>query len=241
MKWTTEDSFWAFTHSFAEELAGDAERSGVPVAEFRAGGRASKAWPNKEDDTWWAAHGPEMVDNWVAFRQALPNWVVWVTPAGLPAIELELNASLNGVPVKAYLDRVFVDTSTGELCIVDVKSGSRTPDSDLQLGFYRVLLYKLFGVEANQGYYWMARKGELTPAVDLSRFDEHLLGSMLATFERAIENDIFIPKLSGLCNSCGVNRACAAFGGAEAHLYDPLHANYGPETKEAPRWVSPTF
>lgn len=231
MTWGEHDSLVNFNQSFDEELQADVERTGVQPSGFRAGGRATKAFPNKEDETWWRANGPGMVDSWIQWRAGLESWHIWITPAGEPAIELELNGSVGGVPVKAFLDRIFIDVSTGELNLIDLKTGSREPDNQLQLGFYKVLVQKCLGVEINTGYYWMARKGGLSLPHDLTRFDEHLIGSMLQDFVKARDSGIFIPHLSSSCNTCGVNRACYAFGGAESQVSDPLHPNYAPVIK----------
>lgn len=229
--WDDQHSLVQFAEAFRAEVEADAERSGMEAGDFRAGGRVSKAWPNREDGPWWLANGPVMVDSWISFREGLPNWIIWTTPGGEPAIELAMNASVGGVPVRAYLDRIFVDESTGELALVDLKTGSREPDNALQLGFYRVLVQKTLDVEINTGYYWMARKGSLSVAHDLTRFDEHLIGSLLQQFERALQDEVFIPHLTSLCSSCSVNRACHAYGGAEAQAYDVLHPDYKPVIK----------
>lgn len=224
--WTDEDSYVAFNQAFDEEKDNDLRKTGVDPSQWRAGGRISKAWPNKEDELWWRTNGPGMVTAYKEWRESTP-WAIYITPAGLPAIELELHPVIKGVPVKMFIDRVFI-TPNGEPVIVDLKTGSRTPDSDLQLGFYRVGLEKVLGIQANLGAYWMSRQGGVTPLADLSRYDEHLIGTMLNDFNRAVENEIFLPHLSSSCKTCGVNRACAAFGGAEARAYDPLHPNYSP-------------
>ena len=36
--------------------------------EWRAGGRATKAYPNKEDAQWWLDAGPKMIDYWMQFQ-----------------------------------------------------------------------------------------------------------------------------------------------------------------------------
>ncbi len=36
----------------------------IPSA-WRAGGRATKAYPEKENDIWWQDNGPQMVDNFI--------------------------------------------------------------------------------------------------------------------------------------------------------------------------------
>lgn len=229
--WTDEDSYAAFTEAFDTEVAGDLAKSGVAKDTWRAGGRVSKAWPDKENELWWRSHGPEMVTAYKLWRDNIP-WAIYVTPAGEPAIELELHPIIKGVPVKMFIDRVFV-TPDGEPVIVDLKTGSRTPDSDLQLGFYKVGLEMVLGIHATYGAYWMSRTGGATPLADLSRFTEHLIGSMLVEFNRAVEQEIFLPHVSSSCRTCGVNKGCAAYGGAEAHLYDPLHPNYSPVIKRA--------
>lgn len=223
----------AFREAFDKELLEARTDSGVDYPEWRAGGRASKAHPNKEDYGWWSANGPTHVENWVSWREGLPNYRIWVTPAGEPAIELGLLATIGGVSVKMFIDRIFVDEGTGELVILDIKTGARTPESDLQLGFYRVGVLNTLGVEANLGGYWMSRQGGLSPMVDLSRFTDHMIGSMLQQFNRAVENEIFIPHLTNLCKTCSVNRACYAFGGDEAHRYDPMHPDYNLKAEEA--------
>lgn len=228
MIWADHDSATEFRAAFLAEIDSDSTRSGVAPEEFRAGGRVSKAFPNKEDASWWQANGPEMVDAWISWRKSLPNWQIWETPAHEPAIELELNGTIGETPVKAFLDRIFIDTNTGELSVVDLKTGSREPDNPLQLGFYKVLVQKCLGVEVNTGYYWMSRKGGLGQAHDLTRFNEHLIGSMLKQFEKAIESEVFIPHLTSMCGTCGVRRGCYAAGGEEAKRYDVLHPEYKP-------------
>ena len=46
------------------------ELVGVDIATVRAGGKATKEWPNKEDQAWWLHHGPIMVAQYVAWRDA---------------------------------------------------------------------------------------------------------------------------------------------------------------------------
>ena len=224
MKWTAEQSADIFTRHFHDEIRKLEGDTGVPVTTWRAGGRASKQWPHKENVEWWAHNGPPMVDAYAAWRDSV-DLALWITPAGLPAVELDCQATIGGVPVKAFIDRVFQQRDNS-LVIVDLKTGSRTPDSDLQLGFYKVLIQKLFGVEVNLGAYWMSRQGGVTPYADLSRFTENYLGSILQQFRKACEHDIFIPNVNSMCGSCGLRDACYAAGGKDAHLYDPLHPDY---------------
>jgi len=188
--------------------------------EWRASGRKTLANPNKEDAVWWAQAGPKMVDFWVQFRQD-SGFSMYQLPDGELAIETELNQTVGGVPVKAFLDRLMV-TPTGELIIVDIKSGSKEPVTLTQLGIYAILVEKTFGVRPVGGSYFMARTGELTPPQNLDRYTEARLGSWAKGFELAIENNIFIPSPGFMCGTCSVSKACYAVGGQDSHLYPEI-------------------
>lgn len=188
--------------------------------EWRAGGRATKAYPNKEDAAWWLDAGPKMVDFWTQFRQD-SGYTMWLTPEGEQAIETELNQEVGGVPIKAFLDRLMV-APTGELVIVDIKTSSKEPASLTQLGIYAILVEKTFGVRPTLGSYFMARTGELTQPQNLDRYTEARLGSWAKGFELAMENKIFIPSVGFMCGTCSVNSACYAVGGKDSHLYPEI-------------------
>lgn len=171
----------------------------------RVAGRATKANPNKEDATWWNEQGPLWVEQYIQWRKANKNWKLWTTPQGAKAIELELNPTIADVPVKMVIDRVFeVD---GELVIVDLKTSSRRPVSDLQLGFYKVGLEKMLGVTVNQGNYWMSRDAGTGEMIDLSRYTLDMLEYLVSGFDKARQAGIFLPNLSS-CSYCGLTEHC---------------------------------
>jgi PD-(D/E)XK nuclease superfamily len=188
--------------------------------EWRAGGRATKANPNKEDSLWWLSEGPRMVDLWTQFRQD-SGFTMYQLPDGTEAIETELNQEVGGVPLKAFLDRLMV-APTGELIVVDIKTSSQEPKSLTQLGIYSILVEKTFGVRPSLGSYFMARTGELTTPQSLDRYTEARLGSWAKGFELAMENKIFIPSVGFMCGTCSVNAACYAVGGKDSHLYPEI-------------------
>lgn len=211
----------------AEEFnaAFDAELAGYPPGTpFAISGRPSKAHPHGEDERWWRENGPQMVENWVKWRDATP-WTIWTTPDGRPAIELELEVRIGGMqlPTKLFIDRVF-ETSTSlaeRLGIVDVKSGGQPPAGHVQLGIYKAAIEQAWpDTHIAWGAYWMARKGELTPTINLDHFAPRYLATLMERTLTAREHGIFIPRQSGLCRSCKVGRYCAINDGAEAHL-DP--------------------
>lgn len=187
----------------------ESEKCGYPVEEFKANGRASKQWPDKENRDWWAESLPVMVERWVTFMDNSP-WTLWFTPDGTPAIELAMNITLGGEVIKLAIDRVFV--AGDRLRVVDLKSGSRTPDSARQLGLYATAIEQVFGVRPDDGCYWMARSGVTTEAEPLDRYTTESLGREFAAFRRAQRAGVFIAKPSNLCGSCGVRPYCSIKG-----------------------------
>lgn len=177
-------------------------------AEFRAGGRATKAYPNKEDETWWREHGPKQIEAWVEWQDQNPNLEI-LDINGTPAIEIAVSANLDGVTLKGVIDRVFVDTQSGELLIVDLKTGAYPPASQLQLGFYRVALEQTVGLNPQYGAYWMARQGVLSQIEELWHPTE-MITSWLRQTKQLIDDNVFLPHLTNMCKSCGVRDFCYA-------------------------------
>ena len=181
------------------------ETKDLDITKARVAGRATKANPNKEDATWWNEQGPVWVDQYIQWRKANTNWKIWKTPQGAKAIELELNPMIADVPVKMVIDRVFeVD---GELVIVDLKTSTRRPTSDLQLGFYKIGLQLMLGVEVNLGNYWMSREAGTGEMIDLSRYTLDSLEYLVSGFDKARQAGIFLPNLSS-CSFCGLTEHC---------------------------------
>ena len=191
-----------FSRSFNEALA---EK---PNAAWRAAGRKTKAEPNGEDADWWLRNGPGMVDAYYRWRMANPDLVIWTTPAGTPAIELEVNISLSdGTMVKGFIDRIFQDFGTSELLIVDLKTGKRKP-APIQLAVYNLAILHTFGVTAKYGAYWMARDGTLDTVHDLERLPPKMVSRWFRDVNQARQAGIFVPHVSMNCDWCGMKPHC---------------------------------
>lgn len=181
------------------------ETKDIDLTTARVAGRATKDNPNKEDAVWWNKQGSIWVDNYIKWRKANPDWKIWKTPQGAKAIELELNPVIADVPVKMVIDRVF--EVNGQLVIVDLKTSARRPTSDLQLGFYKVGLEQMLGVEVNLGNYWMSRESGTGGMIDLSRYTLDMLEYFVAGFNKARQSGIFLPNLQS-CSYCGLKQHC---------------------------------
>jgi len=193
-----QDDLWL--KAWTEEL-GDKDLTNARVA-----GKKTKENPNKEDITFWHKTGPRWVQAYVDWRQANPDWKIWKTPEGAPAIELAMMPDFAGVPVKMILDRVF--EVNGELVIVDLKTSQQTPANTLQLGFYKVGLQKVFGIDVKWGTYWMARQSGVSDLVSLESYTEEKLEYLVSGFEKARRAGIFLPNTNNCQYKCGLTAYC---------------------------------
>ena len=182
------------------------EAEGKDLTNARVGGRATKANPQKEDVNFWQATGPQWVQAYIDWRKANPDWKLWKTPQGAPAVELAMLPEFAGVPVKMILDRVF--EVNGELVIVDLKTSQQTPTNTLQLGFYKVGMLKTFGIDVKWGTYWMARQHGVSPLVSLEQYTEDKLEYLVAGFDKARKAGIFLPNTNNCQYKCGLTAHC---------------------------------
>lgn len=183
-------------------------------ADFRASGRASKMWPNKEDEAWWRANGPAFAAAWVNFLDRSPN-SIYMTGDGVPAIEWELEVTLGGMPVKVVIDRVLAGPHG--LVIVDIKSGAQLPKDSMQLAIYRQAILENLGLDIRWGQFYDARKGLTTPAYDLSAWSQENLDYVFRSVRTMQEANIFPAAPNNNCASCPVRDYCLTMGGSKAH------------------------
>ena len=188
------------------QKAWDESKGDIDLDNARVGGRATKANPNKEDQTFWKSAGPKWVQGYIAWRELNKNWKIWVAPDGNPAIELALNPIVAGVPVKMIIDRVFdVD---GQLVICDLKTSQQTPSSTLQLGFYKLGLEQTFGIEIKWGNYYMARGNSTSEMVDLSGYTYDKMEYLIKQFDTARKAGVFLPNTNNCQYMCGLTEFC---------------------------------
>ena len=182
----------------------------VDASKVRAAGRATKANPNKEDKTWWEANGLKQVEGWV-------EWVAARKAAGWTLLEVEASfeVTFSDTSVRGFIDRVFV-TDTGETLILDLKTGSRQPQSTVQLGVYRQGYLKTTGTDSFLGTYFMTRSGkaDYEPTIhSLTHYTEDMLGRWYDRAKAIVEAGLFVPHVGPLCPSCSVAPYCEAVGG----------------------------
>ena len=194
-----------FFDAFVEEMAWQEYVSGVSPAEWRAGGRVSREWPDRESSDWWLANGPGMVDAWINWRQG-SGWEI-ADFAGQPSIEIGFDFMVNDeFAVKMFLDRLMVNEH-GELIVVDLKSGKSSPKSPMQLALYAYGCEKILGVRPKWGTFWKAREGSTTPLVDLDPWTSERVEFVVSGFDKLRKSGIFLPNLDE-CSGCGFSDKC---------------------------------
>lgn len=209
-----------WSDSFQSLIEQEITKSNVIPSEWRAGGRVSKAFPEKENDYWWSINGPRMVEDFITWWKG-SNWSVYYGPTKTPHIEAQYNVMFGDVSVRAIADLIAV-TPDNELVVVDYKTGSYMPDTNMQLGLYAACMEITEGVRPSRGYFYNARQAIMEDAGDLSRWSVPLFTELFQQFEKAIQEEIFLPNLGMMCKSCSVAKYCYAYGGEQADKYDPL-------------------
>lgn len=203
-----------FTDAFEAEL--EIQRKLFPdEKKWRAAGRVTKEKPNKEDVLWWHTFGRELMVKYIDWR--ITSADVWeiATVNGELGVEVEVTSPLGGVPMKGWVDRLLRSKLDGRLVVVDLKSGSRTPTSPMQLATYSIQLEELLSEPVLWGAWYNARAGALDEPINLSRWTAQLLGTVYSDLDRGIEQKIFLPNIDTHCKGCGVRDFCVFQGGRE--------------------------
>lgn len=211
-------ALWA--KHFDIQIEETAAKSDVPKSEWRASGRKSAAWPDKETEEFWNHKGPEFVANWAAWRMNSP-WEIWTAPDGTPGIEIGFTINVGGVMVKGAIDRIM-QTPDGEVLPVDLKSGQE-PDDTLQLGTYGKAMRDHMGVDPTYGTYWMARTGSTTALHPMGKFTDEYLAYLYGGARKGMEAGIFLPKVTRMCSGCSVRQSCVFFGGENSAEFSPIN------------------
>lgn len=153
--------------------------------------------------------GSSLIANYLTFsKERRP--LFWVDDY-TPGIELPIYTLIGDVRVKGQIDRIEREED-GTLHIIDLKTGNRE-SAKLQLGIYKVCLEKEFGIKVSKASFFYAKDGKLASLTDydLARYNEQYIIDLLATLERGIQNEVFIPNVTQSCMLCPVKRKCREF------------------------------
>jgi len=212
------DHLW--TTVFMAEVESQAKKF-PDLTVWRTAGK-KKARPDGEDYLAWMDLGPQFVQNYIDWRRS-SGWELWdpylENGTQTVAVELPIDIPIGGWTMKGSVDRVFVYPGSGALVVVDLKTGSRMPENEDQLGTYAVGIHEQYGARPNFGAYFNPRLNKLSEIYNLSTYTLDYMGRLGVQLKTAVQNKVFLPHKTNLCNYCPVNQGCEAFGGADAHLY----------------------
>jgi len=216
------DNIWTQAWNLEVEEILKYQEPNFDIANLRQSVRTTKANPDGENATWWFENGKKFLNSWIQWR-ANSGWEIWQTPQGVPAIELMLEIETGGVNLKGAVDRVFV-TPQNEIIVVDLKTGLRTPQSDLQLQVYACMLERATGVRPDYGVYWMARQGGTSTPTKLDKFTLQKLDEMVSLFQKARENNLYLPNFES-CKMCSVQEYCYWVDGEKSTKLGEISGN----------------
>jgi len=225
-----EDLKAEWEREFTDAVAKETLRTNITPDQWRKGGRPTKDKPNGEDVQWWRENGLTQCEKYGEWMAGL-DWTL-ADINGTPGAETPFEIDLAGVTIKGFIDSTW-ERIDNELIVVDAKTGSRSPESVLQVGLYATAIEMMTGKRPLYGAFYMTRTGTLTPLEDLRRFDATFWEKVFGQLEHAVSNEIFIPHLGSHCRSCSVKDACFAAGGVDAYRYDPMHPKYLPSKQDA--------
>lgn len=204
------------------------------------------AGPKDAPETYdrWMKNGPLFVSNYIKWRRST-EYQIWTGEYALdPGItdetgkfteqEVGIEIDLSFTPktcdreIKAYADRIFWHPGLEQIHIIDLKTGTRGPNSPLQFGTYAAGLMARFGVKAATGMAFMNREGKPGKAFDLAKYTPEYIGRLYGALSRAVDARVFPAHKGSACRMCDVGSSCYANDGELAELYDPDHPNYAP-------------
>lgn len=218
---------WVFGKEFDHELSKLREKD-PDEAGWRTSQKGKvKSRPDGEDIEFWRALGPQLIEKYIRWRMDTDDtWVIAAVEGG-PAVEVEVNTLLGGVPVIGYIDRVVEDRKTGVLAIRDYKSGARVKPDPSQVGQYSVQFEQQYGRPVTYGDYYDARHARLSEMLDLTQINAAGLGRKYQALAAAVEAHQFAPNITALCKACGLRKFCRFVGGTEPTpvevVVDPDH------------------
>lgn len=165
----------------------------------------------------------DMLGFLVECRELLKGYFRMENPQGFDADSTERYVHMvlpNGVPVRGFIDRVDV-APTGEVRVVDYKTGKKPPrrfseQAFFQMRFYALVYWRLFGRIPDQlrlMYLKVIDSLYLTPGPQELEYFERDLGRLWASVVADGEAGTFRPKTSKLCGWCSFQDICPAFGG----------------------------
>ncbi|WUH94422.1 PD-(D/E)XK nuclease family protein [Streptomyces sp. NBC_00433] len=180
---------------------------------------------------------PAALAGWLDSARALVDrWFTLEDPTRLEPAERELYVETvleSGLTLRGYVDRLDVAPATGDLRVVDYKTGKapRPEYKDepmFQMSFYALVLWRLRGVVPRRLQLVYLGSGDVLTydpsEADLLRTERKLL-ALWEAIRAATESGDWRPRRTPLCGWCDHQAFCPEFGGTPPPY--PLAATAG--------------
>lgn len=195
----------AIFHAEYDRLISEELEREPEVSNWLAGGRVNPA----DDIVRRRERGADQVLGYIGYSLEAPERP-WEIFDGTPALEVEFEVDFEGVAVRGFIDQV-IEHPDGSILPRDLKTGTKLPEWDIQLGVYGLALQELFGLEIHYGDFYMAKNNAPTTPSSLSRFTREYLTGLFHNLDAGINAGAFLPN-PGNCGTCSVADYCTAIG-----------------------------
>ncbi|MFF3946459.1 RecB family exonuclease [Streptomyces sp. NPDC001902] len=171
-----------------------------------------------------AAHGQGLAEWLEEAARLVERWFSLEDPTRLEPAERELYVETeleSGLTLRGYVDRLDVAAASGDLRVVDYKTG-RAPRPEyadealFQMKFYALVLWRLRGVVPRRLQLVYLGSGEVLtydPSEGELRAVGRKLEALWEAITRATESGDWRPRPSRLCDWCDHRAVCPSFGG----------------------------
>jgi putative RecB family exonuclease len=171
------------------------------------------------------AADPGALATWLdSARRLVERWFTLEDPTRLEPAERELYVETlleSGLTLRGYVDRLDVAPATGDLRVVDYKTGKapRPEYADeplFQMKFYALVLWRLRGVVPRRLQLVYLGSGDVLtydPTPGDLRLTERRLLSLWEAIRQATATGDWRPRRTALCGWCDHQALCPEFGG----------------------------
>ncbi|MCW2873239.1 PD-(D/E)XK nuclease family protein [Actinacidiphila oryziradicis] len=171
-----------------------------------------------------AEAGAQLAEWLESARRLVDRWFTLEDPTRLEPAERELyveTALESGLTLRGYVDRLDVAPTTGDLRVVDYKTGKAprpeyADEALFQMKFYALVLWRLRGVVPRRLQLVYLGSGDVLtydPSEGDLRGVERKLQALWEAIREATDSGDWRPRPSRLCDWCDFQAVCPSFGG----------------------------
>jgi putative RecB family exonuclease len=171
-----------------------------------------------------AEAGAQLAEWLESARRLVDRWFTLEDPTRLEPAERELyveTALESGLTLRGYVDRLDVASTTGDLRVVDYKTGKAprpeyADEALFQMKFYALVLWRLRGVVPRRLQLVYLGSGDVMtydPSEGDLRGVERKLQALWEAIKEATDSGDWRPRPSRLCDWCDFQAVCPSFGG----------------------------